>query len=217
MAANKLIEDGDYVGWSFTAPPGTTIGSYTLWRSVRPAHGWGSEGHWAHAYLLWEDARVPWDGTYGVEGCVEYDERACLQRGNPNVPLSAANRVSVRNVEVKRLFALMECVAQGSCPPLASTWQLRICAARIGLTDTRSPVLTRAATGSLLDTSAPIEGERSMSFAARDEGGGIARVGISVDGRPAISRSLGNTNLRCVAPYTVTVPCPLDRRCDRGA
>ena len=93
MASNKLIGSGRHVGWSFTAPPGTTIGSYTLWRSVRPAHGWGSEGHWAHAYILSQDALVPLDDSYGVEGCVEYDERACLQRGNPSTPLSNANRV----------------------------------------------------------------------------------------------------------------------------
>ena len=50
LAANTRIENGEHVGWSFTAPPGTTIGSYTLWRSVRPAHAWTSEGRWSHAY-----------------------------------------------------------------------------------------------------------------------------------------------------------------------
>jgi hypothetical protein len=126
------------------------------------------------------------------------------------VPLSEANRITRRGVELKRLFATMECVATAlGCPPLATPGQLRIYAARITLADTRSPVLTRAAAGSLLDSTAPVEGERSISFSARDEGGGVARVGISVDGRLAVSRSLNETNPRCAAPYTVTVPCPL--------
>jgi len=62
LAANKAIANGDYVGWTFIAPAGTTIASYTLWRTFRAVHGWTSSGtFWAHAYFLGEDGRATLD------------------------------------------------------------------------------------------------------------------------------------------------------------
>ena len=61
LAADTQLPNGTYAGWSFTAPPDTTIGSYTLWRSIRPVSGYESGQQWAHAYFLYHDARVPYD------------------------------------------------------------------------------------------------------------------------------------------------------------
>ena len=210
LAANTSLSNGKYVGWSFTAPPGTTISRYTLWRSVRAAHGGSLDGDfWAHAYFLWEDARVPGDEQYGVEGCVEYSSSPCFARGDPRQPHSAANRVTRSRLELKRLFATMECYGPSStCQPAATPGEFRIYAARIGLSDSHVPVISKGPSGSLLDSSTPREGEHAVRFAVRDEGGGVSRVGIVIDGKPVVARALETGNRSCVVPYSATVPCP---------
>jgi hypothetical protein len=210
LAANKAIADGDYVGWTFTAPAGTTIANYTLWRTFRAVHGWTSSGtFWAHAYFLGEDGRASFD-SLGVEGCIEYSDGHCIPRGDPGSPLSNANRVSRSNVEVKRLYATVECFAAAPCPPTTTPGMLEIYAARIGLSDPNSPVITSGPAGPLLDSATPLTGEHALRFAVRDAGGGIARVGIVVDDRSVVSRALDVSSTRCVRPYTVVTPCPLN-------
>ena len=194
----------------FTAPPGTTIANYTIWRTARAAHG-GSPGinFWAHAYLLNEDSPVNTDNSYGVDGCLEYSSSRCSARGNPAQPFSAANRFSRSNVEIRRLFATVSCLSDGpSCPPVSSTGGVWIYGARVGLSDPRAPSIIASPSGALLDTNSPVTGERSLRFAATDEGGGIAQVGIVVDHRIVASRPLDTGSARCVKPYRATVPCP---------
>src|SRR5215203_1186923 len=98
LAPNTTVADGSYVGWSFTAPPTTTIANYTLWRTVSPNHGSNGTGgnFWAHAYLLQEDVRVPplVSSTSTAEICLEYSSTQCTARGNPSSPYSSANRFS---------------------------------------------------------------------------------------------------------------------------
>ena len=211
MPANRPVPHGTIVGWAFTAPAATTIANYTLWRTVRPAYGGviPSEGYWAHMYTLNED--VPGvDLDYSVESCIESSPYSqCPARGDPSSPYSPANRISRADVDAKRLFATMVCYGRvSSCPAVATPGQVNIYAARIGLTESKMPVLSSAPTGSLLDSSATITGERSLRFAARDEGGGIARVGIVVDGRAVVGRALDTGSTRCAKPYKFTVPCP---------
>ena len=151
LAANTTIANGNYVGWSFSAAPGTTITNYALWRSVRPNQGSNSTGgnFWAHAYVLNEDVRVPLiaAGSATVEACVPNLGTGCPAPGNPAAPYSNANRFSRSQVELRRLIATMECFADYSCPPVATPGQLRIHAARIGLSDPHAPSFTSVPTG----------------------------------------------------------------------
>jgi hypothetical protein len=209
LAANTRLAKGQYAGWSFTAPPDTTIGSYTLWRSIRSASGFEGDGKWAHSYFLYHDARVPFDSTFVSDTCVDATT-ACAAPGDPTRPYSEANRRGRSGVDVKRLYAVMECVGAGpSCPPVASPGRLRIYSAQIGITDLHAPALRRAPTGSLVDTRAPVAGDRSLSIAADDKGGGIARVAVVVDGRRLAERSFDPAAASCATPYTIAVPCPL--------
>ena len=105
-------------------------------------------------------------------------------------PLSNANRISRSNVEVKRLYATVECFAAHRARLPTTPGMLQIYAARIGLSDPNSPVITNGPAGSLLDSAAPLTGEHALRFAVRDAGGGIARVGIVVDDRSVVSRAL---------------------------
>ena len=53
------------------------------------------------------------------------------------------------------------------------------------------------------------EGERWVEFSASDRGGGIASVGLLVDGHVAVERPAEPGDTRCRTPYIVRVPCPM--------
>jgi hypothetical protein len=59
-----------------------------------------------------------------------------------------------------------------------------------------------------MDTGAPLEGEKTISFAATDRGGGIERVGIVVDGQSRLQRAADANAARCHRPFTALKPCP---------
>ena len=130
--------------------PVPPIGGYSLWRRVRPRTRWTQRGRLdARVPPLGRMRTIPWDfaSRTGVEG--RRDRRPSVRAAwKSECPVFGCEPCERRNVEVKRLFALMECVAEApACPPVADPGQLRIYAARIGLTDTRSPAFSRAPAG----------------------------------------------------------------------
>jgi hypothetical protein len=209
LAPNTRVANGKYAGWSFSAPPDTTIGSYTLWRAIRPVSGMEGGKNWHHAYFLYHDARVPLDERFVADYCLDYVS-PCRTRGDPAHPYSDANRMGRTGVDLKRLIAVMECAGSApSCPPVASPGRFEIYSARLGLTDARAPVITGAPTGTLTETDEPLMGVRTLSFTSTDNGAGIAMTSVVVDGATLVQRRLAGTSARCAKPYTVTVPCPL--------
>jgi hypothetical protein len=209
LAPNTRIPNGKYVGWSFSAPPNATIGSYTLWRSIRPASGFEGGKNWSHAYFLYHDARVPLDPRFVADFCVDLTS-LCATRGDPAHPYSDANRKGRTDVDLKRLIAVMECAGGApSCPPVAGPGRFEIYSARIGLTDAHPPAINGQPIGTLTETREPLVGSRTLSFTGTDKGSGISQAGIVVDGRTVVQRQPGGAGARCAKPYTVTVPCPL--------
>jgi hypothetical protein len=199
---------GGYAGWIFTAPRSTTIGNFTLFRAAHTVNG----DDWFHDYMLLYVLRQSVTPETTAEFCTRYG--SCDGRGvQGGRPFDPANRISASGIEVQRLYALMSCDLLHSapkCTPSSDHGHFSIYSARIGLTDPYRPELSRRPSGPLLDSSGPLEGEKSISFSATDRGGGIEKVGLTIDGalrlvRPAIDPAAS----RCHRPFIALVPCPL--------
>ena len=80
---------------------------------------------------------------------------------------------------------------------------------RSDFADLSPPTIADGPEGSLVSSSEAVEGERTVSLTARDEGGGLTSVGVLVDGVPAVERPADPTSSSCRTPYLVRVPCPL--------
>ncbi|MEA2136686.1 MAG: hypothetical protein QOC68_4596, partial [Solirubrobacteraceae bacterium] len=196
---------GDYAGWVFSAPSDVTIGSYTIWRWVRTA----SRNGGFQDYYLSHDLPFSLDPRYLSEFCSRY--ASCSERGAPNGNhLVAANRVARSGLQIKRLNAFLQCRLAGAtrCDSTEEAGRLSIFAARFGFSDLMAPVLRARPSGSLLQATAPLEGETTISFAASDRGGGIEKVGVVIDGQPRLERAADPNAARCHRPFTALKPCP---------
>ena len=211
LAANKIIASGDYVGWTFTAPTGTTIANYTLWRTFRPASGWTSSGAWwSHSYFLGEDGRATFESG-GVEACIE-------------------SRASARRSGVTRRSRSPTPIASA-----AATWRSSACTRRWSASHRRRAHRRRRRAASDLRGARralrselagdhqrarrpaarqrhPAHGRTALRLAVRDAGGGIERVGIVVDGRAVVSRPLDLAAASCVARSRSSRPARERRR-----
>lgn len=76
------------------------------------------------------------------------------------------------------------------------------------LEDEHAPTFDAAPQGSLL-APGPVAGVRSLSFSAKDKGGGISEAVLLVDGRE-VQRIVPDANDgNCARPYQRAIPCPL--------
>ena len=93
LAANTPLANGQYVGWSFTAPPDTTIGSYTLWRIDPTRTGFEGRELWATRTSSTTTRYVPFDYEFVGDICVELrSTRVRRARAIRARPYSDANR-----------------------------------------------------------------------------------------------------------------------------
>jgi hypothetical protein len=195
---------GQYAGWVFNAPTDTTISAYTLWRSAHTA----ASADAFQDYILTHDIPRTLDSRYLVEFCSPYV--MCSGRGDASDPLANANRVQRSNLQIRRIHAFMSCDAingQTRCDSSRDTGRFTLYSARVALEDPYRPELTGAPEGSLLVTGAPLEGEKAISFDARDRGGGIEQVGVAVDGELRLSRPADPKSTRCRRPFSALKPC----------
>jgi hypothetical protein len=195
------------VGWEFPAPINTLITAYDIYRYA--AMGNPLDG--VVYYAPREDDVISSDWCSGVPG------NGCWQRGALSAPpLDPANRLAVSNVHVARLRLVLACRSPGAgsgtgqCSAGTSPGTLHIFATRIELEDLVAPSFTSAPEGTLLDTTAPMSGEKTVRFAARDYGGGLMRMGLVVDGQTYADQLVDPTNARCQVPFSSRVPCPLE-------
>jgi hypothetical protein len=197
------VGDGAFARWTFEAPPNTTIANVTLQRTA----GASSNGAWYRTYFLFQDSPVPELG-YGLDVCV-WLTGPCNRPGDPSNPLEEVSRYASGSIRAGRLTASAQCDG-GPCgaqdPALAGWFQ--IYRARIGLSDAFPPAFRTAPSGSLLDTSGTLSGERAVRFDATDLGGGLRAGEIVVDGVAVATTDVGAGGT-CREPYNLPVPCPL--------
>jgi hypothetical protein len=184
--------------WTFTAPPGTRIAAYSLFRTTRPAAGSG----WAWNWSLFRDVV---DGTTParyVETC--FGLGGCPGLGDGTV--SDASRRSESGVDLSALIAYVDC-NPGACPAGSGPSLISIPRADFTLRDLADPTLTSTPSGDLIDTTQPLTGVRSVSFSASDQGGGVYQAILEVDGRAVTSTIIDANGGHCVPPFTGAVPC----------
>jgi hypothetical protein len=199
-------DNGDQVGWMFDAPPATTVDALTVYRAER-ASTLGSGLHIAYLAkaLPGETSGTPsyldWCGAVSGD---------CLQRGDFTSPFAPANLAQFTGITSAHLYAYVRCQGLGAgCATRTPAGEIVIFSAKIGLRDLASPTIVDGLEGSLVSASEPLEGERTLSFTARDEGGGLTSVGALIDGVPMVERPADPTSSTCRTPYLLRIPCPL--------
>jgi hypothetical protein len=187
--------------WAFAAPENTTITTATLWRAARTS---SSENP---TYFVVETDASRYDL---LEHCTIY-QQGCASVGSLENLFSPANRIDFYGLLARRLDVHLDCDGPFSGPTCGSAAgaAFKVFRARIGLLDQVTPEIGATVEGSLTQVSQPHEGERSVSFSAKDRGGGISAVGVIVDGRTVVERPPNPSDPACRQPYTLRVPCPL--------
>jgi hypothetical protein len=193
-------------GWVFNAPADTMIEYYILHRTsdiTRAPNDDRGRGVW-----LYHDAPL-WDGNSpsptAKAACLVFF--GCTGQGDSRDPFAAANVYAEPAARILRLFLVAQCMGLLECLPAHSS--VTIWAAQVGLSDLSAPRFTQEPSGALVDAKTVIEGERALTFAAEDRGGGIASVAFVVDGQALRQDNAQVPPATCRRPYTYAVPCPL--------
>jgi hypothetical protein len=187
----------------WTAPANTFIVGYTFWRSAQVGAG-------SHYFMTQIERR----GT--IEEWVGPSCRgdSCTGIGTPSNPLAASNRWDRTPPQpVNAIGLYLSCgyytADEPDCPKTKPAMDVVLHRADITLSDDLPPAFPTAPAGGLLDSSRTLTGQQSVSYQATDRGGGVASVGLEVDGRVVATSGVTDQPGTCKAPYTVSVPCPL--------
>ncbi len=192
---------GAISGWQFTAPPGTTVERYRLWRAaIVPATSTGFSAGVA--------------GTTGMgiqsfgDGCFVSDGTQLCGTGSLTDPDDPANDTGDQSGSFPGVTIGTRCVLSCAATddPAASVALYR---SAIDLADQVAPVVGPAV-GTLFDPGT-LPGRHSLLVSVADHGGGVARTDLLINGALAQSQPTGGT---CVEPYSQAVPCATST--DRG-
>ena len=191
--------DHQLIGFSFTAPPGTTISGYDR----------TAEGDVTTVY-------APWSWGFGEDGTiVGHDEvlsylTACDNCG----PFLASVEIPPRlfGSRMSRLVTGLQCLGRGArCESNGAHFTVRRIS--LHLEDLKPPQILTAS-GSLSDTSKPLRGEATFAVRLRDAGGGLYKTRVEVDGQRLSERLIEDPRGTCRPPFVVPVPCPLTASVD---
>jgi hypothetical protein len=207
-ASGLLVSAGSWLSWDFAAPVNTRITSYELERAFNL--GWPVIARAANrSYLLqiWHDEDV----NAGL-----LDFKKPLQAGQTLVQ-ALPSAIEGDQVSWRSLHMSLSCwavVGSLDCGPFPA--QVTISRAAIGLTDTEAP--EGMETGGALAGTDPVRGAASLSIHALDDGGGVYRVALIVDGDEVTRHVVDDPDRSCADvepanddPYEfgTSQPCPL--------
>lgn len=188
------VGNGMISGWQFTPPAGTTIERYRLWRgALVPSTSTSFAAGVAGATGLGVQSFS--DGCFISNGMVDCGVGSTI---DPNDP---SNDTGDQVGSFPGLTVAARCVAScaATADPAAS---VAIYRSAIDLTDNVAPVVGPSV-GTLLDPNA-LAGRHSLLAPVADQGGGVARTDLLIDGAVVQSVATGGT---CTVPYSVAVPC----------
>jgi hypothetical protein len=185
------------------------IGSVAWWRFVAP-RGTLVEG----ADVLYSGYTRPFDGqSQGVVHLRSADGALpAIDAGAGTLP---ARWVSVGGLHDAWLQATAQCdgpAGNADCPAGAVHATIEVLRSEILLAD-GSPPTAGPATGSAVE-SATWQGTETFAFAAADEGGGVYRAVLELDGTAVLERTIDDRGGRCVDTtagqrvFTRPQPCP---------
>jgi len=193
-------EDQQLLGFSFAAPPGTTISGYD-----RVADG-----------DLTMVSGVPWSWTFGETGTVAgHDEVVDFYTtcdncgafsGSADIPPGAFG------YRISRLVTGLQCIGRGArCESNGAHFAVRRIS--LHLEDLKPPQIL-AASGSLSDTTKPLRGEATLALRLRDVGGGLYKTRVEADGQRVSEPLIEDPRGTCRPPFVAPVPCPLTASVD---
>jgi hypothetical protein len=202
--ARAAVPNGSEATWTFNAPPDTTISAYSMYRFAASNSGPG----WNKGYALYEEQAAD-DGSRARENC--FRSSGCAQLGSATDVYSANNLVRVSRVRLRRVIVAAQCISASACGELQVIpgAQFAIYAVHVWLRDDAPPFLPEKPSGGPFSGSAELSGTTGISWRATDQGGGLARVGLLVDGRGGYERPADPAHQECSPVTRVVVPCPL--------
>jgi hypothetical protein len=194
---------GDDATWAFTAPPGATIGAFTLYRYL---YAGASQPYGTPVASVdeWTGPRATGSAT-GVASCAA--TTACTSQGDPWNPLAAGNAISQSGLTgVESLAGHATCGggAGGSCPaggaPCAEAGAhcsalSRLLGLDVTLVDSAPPQASNL-TGPLVG-SGELAGVEDIAFDATDSGGGVYSQTTTLDGGVVSSGPVDTNGGRC--------------------
>jgi hypothetical protein len=185
--SGELAAQGQYVGWKFTAPTGTTLASARLWRRAW-TYGSGSAGSSQRNYLsvmtdgayFSGDSDGGSDAPYGTRGTGDLTNHGIVDANLSSLNLSprAASTVAYR---VGCGFAAGCPTAHPSGPyPNYFASGVEMFGAVVSVSDTAAPLLDVAASG--LFDGTPAAGVRPVAVHSASDTSGIKRLAVFADG-----------------------------------
>jgi 5-hydroxyisourate hydrolase-like protein (transthyretin family) len=180
---------GSTLSLRFDAPPQTHIAAYDVRRSVRVTAGSG----WAWNYTTFVNA-ANFTTSDLRESC--WSSSGCGELAGAWAGAGPASA----------LILLIDCSSglPADCQA-GGRAEMSVASAAVTLEDASDPVFVGVPSGTALDTGKPVSGLVGASFSAVDEGGGLARAVLEVDGAVVAEAPLAGP--ACREPYTQVVPC----------
>jgi hypothetical protein len=182
-----IAAQGEYVGWNFTAPSGTTLATARLWRRAW-TYGSGSGGSSQRNFLS-----VMADGTYFSGDSDGGSDAPYGSRGTGDLTSHGIvnSNLSTLNLEPRaatRLAYRVGCGFAAGCPTAHASGPppnyfasgVEIFGAVVSVTDTTAPTLEVASTGLLDGTTA--SGIRNVLVHDASDATGIKKLAVFADG-----------------------------------
>ncbi len=203
MAPGVVHPKVDSMTARFYAPADTFITTYSLWRSVTV--GAGSHYFFSVVELANEVENRVGPGCRGD---------SCRGLGTTSSPLSSSNLFVGRPATpIDAVGLYVSCgystADEPDCPAATPAISVNLYRADITLWDGSNPTFQSTPSGPLLSTTNTLTGPQQVSFQVADRGGGVALVGVEIDGNVVASGTFGDSSHSCAVPYTKPVPCPL--------
>jgi hypothetical protein len=206
LAPGRAFEPGVRGSLTFTAPSGSHIDSWTVWRSLETAGPDPDSGLYDYAAALTERKGQ----ADSDQGCATTQPSLypCLAVGDSASWDAAGNRVDRTGTPVLDALALWVGCRGAVCdaPLLSAPATARLWGARVQVHDLSPPAVPELS-GTLVGEE-PVTGLATVVVESSDEGGGVAATTLAVDdGLPRTSAPAGPRGT-CQEPYTVVQPCP---------
>lgn len=161
--------------WHWSSPPDTSLGRFRVWRSESV----GPAGNYASGVTFIGYPGSTWDSANAHEVCTA--PGGCSSIGSHDSSLTTANLYAsgpLSGVSDVYFVAICGGFDTGTCPDRGSVFpaaaDIRVHAFEATIVDSIDPVV-EAASGDLL-AGGTFRGTRSLTFTARDRGGGIYRT-----------------------------------------
>jgi hypothetical protein len=113
---------------------------------------------------------------------------------------------TIRDKRFSAFEWLLRCSAQSTAP--CSDGEVQVLEARLKIDDPAPPNLVGQPSGAVLAGASNVNGTQTVVFEATDEGAGVYRAVLEIDGAIAAESGFNHENAACIAPFRVAQPCP---------